>query len=159
MVGLSKPTTEQYPFIRNCKPTTFSTGIPVVDLSKPDAKTLTVRACEEFGFFKVINHGVPMEAISKLESEAIDFFSLPLNQKEKAGPPNPFGYGNKKIGQNGDVGWVEYLLLTNSQDYNSMRLSSVFGRNPDEFRYAYPNRIIIKLNQKIDVIIKDENFG
>lgn len=136
MVVLSKPTTEQYSYIRNCKTSTFSTGtIPVVDLSKPEAKTLIVKACEEFGFFKVINHGVPMEAISKLESEAIDFFSLPPNQKEKAGPANPFGYGNKKIGQNGDVGWVEYLLLTNNQDYNSMRLSSVFGLTPDKFRY------------------------
>ncbi|KAK7257096.1 hypothetical protein RIF29_30823 [Crotalaria pallida] len=139
MVVLSKQTTEQYSYIRNCnnnKTSTFSTNgiIPVVDLTKPEAKNLIVKACEEFGFFKVINHGVPMEAISKLESEAINFFSLPYNQKEKAGPPNPFGYGNKQIGLNGDVGWVEYLLLKNNQDYNSMRLSSVFGQNPEKFR-------------------------
>ncbi|XP_019449246.1 PREDICTED: gibberellin 2-beta-dioxygenase 1-like isoform X1 [Lupinus angustifolius] len=136
MVVLSKQTTEQYAYIRHCNKTSAfsSTGIiPVVDLSKPEAKTLIVKACEEFGFFKVINHGVPMEAISKLESEAINFFSLPNNQKEKAGPPNPFGYGNKKIGENGDVGWVEYLLLKNNQDYNSMRLS-VFGQTTDKFR-------------------------
>ncbi|XP_027355978.1 gibberellin 2-beta-dioxygenase 1-like [Abrus precatorius] len=138
MVVLSKTTAEQYSYsyIRNCKATTFptATGIPVVDLSKPDAKSLIVKACEEFGFFKVINHGVPMDAISKLESEAVNFFSLPLTQKEKAGPPNPFGYGNKKIGVNGDVGWVEYLLLTNNQDYNSIALSPAFPHNPDNFR-------------------------
>lgn len=137
MVVLSKPTTEQYSYILNCKPTTFSNTIPVVDLSKPDAKTLIVKACEEFGFFKVINHGVPMETISMLESEASNFFSMPLNQKEKAGPPNPFGYGTKNIGQNGDVGWVEYLLLTNNQEYNSTRLSPAFGKNRDKFRYVY----------------------
>ncbi|PNY11847.1 gibberellin 2-beta-dioxygenase 1-like protein [Trifolium pratense] len=134
MVVLSKTTTEQYPCIRNIKQTTFSTEIPLVDLSKPDAKNLIVKACEEFGFFKVINHGVSMESITLLESEAVKFFSMPFNQKEKAGPANPFGYGNKNIGQNGDVGWVEYLLLTNNQDFNSIRLSPAFGKDSDKLR-------------------------
>ncbi|KAJ1425237.1 Non-heme dioxygenase N-terminal domain [Sesbania bispinosa] len=90
MVVLSKSTTEQYSYIRNCKQITFSTGIPLVDLSKPDAKALIVKACEEFGFFKVINHGVPMETISLLESET-KLFLYATQSKEKAGPPNPFG--------------------------------------------------------------------
>jgi gibberellin 2-oxidase len=96
-----------------------------------------VKACEEFGFFKVVNHSVCMESISLLESEAVKFFSMPFNQKEKVGPANPFGYGNKKIGQNGDVGWVEYLLLTNNQDFNSMRLSPAFGKDSDKLRYVF----------------------
>ncbi|KAI4333404.1 hypothetical protein L6164_018224 [Bauhinia variegata] len=136
MVMLSKTTAEQYSCTRNCKGTTFISGIPLIDLSKPDAKNLIVKACEEFGFFKVINHGVPMEAISKLESEAIKFFSFPLSKKEKTGPANPFGYGNKRIGQNGDVGWIEYLLFTTNQDYNSLRLSPAYGQNPENFRSA-----------------------
>lgn len=111
---------------------TFSSEIPIVDLSKPEAKSLIVKACEEFGFFKVINHGVPMEAISQLESEALKFFSLPITEKEKAGPANPFGYGSKTIGQNGDVGWVEYLLFTTNQEYNL----SVHSQNPEQFRSA-----------------------
>lgn len=131
---LSIPTTEQCSYVSNCKTTTFSSGIPLVDLSKPDARSLIVNACEEFGFFKVINHGVPMEAISQLESEAMNFFSLPLIEKEKAGPPNPFGYGNKSIGIS-DVGWVEYLLLTTNQEHNYPRLSSAFGHNTEKFRY------------------------
>lgn len=130
MVLLSKAT-EQYSYIKNCIPTTFSPSIPIVDLSKPDAKTLIVKACEEFGFFKVINHGVPMEAISQLESEALKFFSMPLTEKEKAGPPKPFGYGNKNIGLSGDVGWVEYLLLNTNQEHNF----NVYGKNPEKFRY------------------------
>jgi gibberellin 2-oxidase len=131
MVLLSKPTTEQFTYVRNNNmSTTFSSSIPLVDLSKPDAKNLIVKACEDFGFFKVINHGIPMEAISQLESEAFKFFSLPLTEKEKAGPANPFGYGNKKIGLNGDVGWVEYLLLTTNQEHNF----KLFGRDIDKFR-------------------------
>jgi len=137
MVVLSKTSLEQYPCIRNLKQTTFSSEIPIVDLSKPDAKNLIVKACEEFGFFKVINHGVSMECISLLESEAVKFFSMSIDQKEKAGPANPFGYGNKKIGQNGDIGWVEYLLLTNNQDFNSFKLSPAFGNDSDKLRYVF----------------------
>ena len=70
-----------------------------------------------------------MDLISKLEAEAINFFSLPLSEKEKAGPPNPSGYGNKRIGSSGDIGRVEYLLL------NPQSFPSVFGQNPDMFRY------------------------
>ncbi|OIV92482.1 hypothetical protein TanjilG_02245 [Lupinus angustifolius] len=130
----SKSATEQYTYVRNCKQTTFSSGIPLVDLSKPDAKSLIVNACEEFGFFKVINHGIPMEAISMLESEAMNFFSMPIIEKEKSGPANPFGYGNKSIGHGGDVGWVEYLLLKTNQEHNSPTLSSAFGQNREKFR-------------------------
>lgn len=75
------------------------------------------------GFFKVINHGICMDFLNKLEAEVVEFFKLPQLEKEKSGPPNPFGYGSKMIGWNGDVGWVEYLLFsTNPQ---------LFSRNPN----------------------------
>ncbi|WOH12039.1 hypothetical protein DCAR_0831537 [Daucus carota subsp. sativus] len=84
------------------------TQIPVVDLSNPDAQIHIVNACREVGFFKVVNHGVPMEMVTSLETQAMSFFKLPQQHKDKAAP---FGYGNKCIGQRGDTGWVEYLLL------------------------------------------------
>ncbi|CAL8997576.1 unnamed protein product [Prunus brigantina] len=108
-------------------------GIPVIDLSKPYSKQLIVRACEEFCFFKIINHGVPMEFITMLESEAVKSFSLPLSEKEKAGHANTLGYGNKNIGKNGDVCWVEYLLLNANTKSNSQRLVSLFAHNLEEF--------------------------
>ncbi|OWM81027.1 hypothetical protein CDL15_Pgr007058 [Punica granatum] len=115
--------------------------IPLIDLSQPDAKHLIVKACEEFGFFKVVNHGVPLEFISHLESEAVSFFSLPQTEKEKAGPAGPFGYGNKNIGRNGDVGWVEYLLLKTDPRFNFHKLPSGFGKNPEKFRSALKDYI------------------
>nr|BAJ65444.1 gibberellin 2-oxidase [Torenia fournieri]BAJ76664.1 gibberellin 2-oxidase [Torenia fournieri] len=101
---------------------------PLIELSEPDSKPQLVKACEEFGFFKVINHRVPIHVMTRLGHEAVRFFSLPLADKLRTGPPDPFGYGNKKIGSNGDVGSVEYLLLTtnySNQDYQ--RFSSTFG--------------------------------
>ncbi|XP_022751592.1 gibberellin 2-beta-dioxygenase 1-like [Durio zibethinus] len=137
MVVLSKPAIEQFSHIRNIKPTTLFPQIPLVDLSKPESKHQIIKACEEFGFFKVINHDVPMEFISRLESEATKFFSLPLCEKKKTGQPEPYGYGNKRIGPNGDFGWVEYLLLTNNQDPNLLRFLS--GENLETFRFALNN--------------------
>ncbi|MED6159504.1 Gibberellin 2-beta-dioxygenase 1 [Stylosanthes scabra] len=130
----------QYSYVRNCsgsnnRAATFSppvVTIPIVDLSKPDAQTLIVKACEDFGFFKVINHGVPTDAISKLEEEATKFFSLPQSDKENVGLAKPFGYGSKCIGYSGDVGLIEYLLVkTNSQHTNTHTLDK-----PEQFRCA-----------------------
>ncbi|PON46256.1 Gibberellin-2 oxidase [Parasponia andersonii] len=141
MVVLSK--LEHFPNLNNHSiANNLLYGIPLIDLSKPDSKQLIVKACEDFGFFKVINHGVPMDFIRRLESEAIKFFSLPLSEKEKAGPANPFVYGNKQIGQNGDIGWVEYLLLTTNSEFISESFKSVFGDNPDKLRLALNDYIL-----------------
>ncbi|KAL6999746.1 Gibberellin 2-beta-dioxygenase 1 [Sarracenia purpurea var. burkii] len=147
MVILSKPSIKQFSVTKTCKPTAtatataFFSGIPLIDLSKPDSKNLLVNACEELGFFKVVNHGVPTESIAQLESEAVKFFSLPLSEKEKAGPPDPFGYGSKSIGLNGDVGWVEYLLLTTNPEFTHHRFSSLIGNNPEIFRCSVDNYV------------------
>ncbi|KAB1216150.1 Gibberellin 2-beta-dioxygenase 1 [Morella rubra] len=136
MVVTSKPSIEQYSYTRSCMPTTFYSGIPLIDLSDPDSKHLIVKACEEFGFFKVINHGIPVDFITNLESKAIDFFSLPLSEKEKAAPPAPLGYGNKNIGPNGDIGWVEYLLFTTNPDSSRGPFFSVSEEDSEKFRSA-----------------------
>ncbi|GER45095.1 gibberellin 2-oxidase 2 [Striga asiatica] len=113
---------------------------PTIDLSEPDSSMLRlVEACEDLGFFKVVNHGVPPELIERLESEAVRFFSLPRSAKDKVGPPRPgpFGYGNRSIGCNGDVGRVEYLLMTADADSDYRKFASVFGgAAADGFRRA-----------------------
>lgn len=132
MVVVSKAAIEQFSKTKKCA--TLVGGIPLIDLSKPDSQAQLVRACEDFGFFKVINHGVPAEVIGDLEAEAVRFFSLPPSVKEKAGPPNPFGYGDKKIGPNGDVGWLEYLLLTTNIHSDYRNFAPIFGDAAEHFR-------------------------
>lgn len=131
---------ELFPIKACNKPTTTSnlfTGVPEVDLSDPEAKTLIVKACLELGFFKVVNnnHRVPLGLMTNLEDEALKFFRQPQCEKEKAGPPDPFGYGSKRIGTNGDVGWVEYLLLnTNPDVFSPNSLLLLDHQNPKKFR-------------------------
>ncbi|KAJ6811870.1 gibberellin 2-beta-dioxygenase-like [Iris pallida] len=115
MVVLLNPPTEQLSLAKPCKPKNAHAAaaaiVPVIDLSSPNPAADVARACEELGFFKVTNHGFPKHVTARLEAEAARFFSLPEAEKEKGGPALPFGYGNKRIGCNGDMGWVEYLLL------------------------------------------------
>ncbi|CAL4965965.1 unnamed protein product [Urochloa decumbens] len=89
--------------------------VPAVDLSAPPgpareaAARALVAACEENGFFRVTGHGVPAELARAAEAAAAVFFAWPQGEKEEAAPA--VGYGSKRIGVSGDLGWIEYLLL------------------------------------------------
>ncbi|KAK8349693.1 hypothetical protein V6Z11_A06G161900 [Gossypium hirsutum] len=144
MVVLSQPAAlEHCSLIKTCKPTCVFTGIPVIDLRDPEAKTLIVKACEEYGFFKLINHGVPMEFMTRLEAEALSFFNLPQSDKDKA---TPFGYGSNKIGPNGDVGWIEYLLVNTNPQLTSLKTLS------ENFCYAVNDYILAVKRLAFEVV-------
>ncbi|KAJ0240072.1 Gibberellin 2-beta-dioxygenase 3 [Hirschfeldia incana] len=110
--------------------------VPAIDLTDPDAKTHIVKACEEFGFFKVVDHGVRPDLLTQLEEEASKFFALSQSLKEKAGPPDPFGYGSKRIGSSGDMGWIEYILLNANHHLSFTKTTAVFQQAPVIFREA-----------------------
>lgn len=63
--------------------------IPVIDLSvynTGDTKQIASEignACKKWGFFQVINHGVPLELRCRVEKVAKAFFDLPIEEKRK----------------------------------------------------------------------------
>ncbi|KAM7493160.1 hypothetical protein LguiB_027769 [Lonicera macranthoides] len=78
----------------------YSSQIPILDLAllfngdKGELEKLD-KACEEWGFFQIINHGIPAEVLENINNGAAGFFKLPLEEKRKY-PFDPFtrqGYG------------------------------------------------------------------
>ncbi|XP_052191750.1 jasmonate-induced oxygenase 2-like isoform X1 [Diospyros lotus] len=78
-------------------------GIPLIDLSainSSDSAAVAAlaaeigRACETWGFFQVINHGVPLACREKMESASRKFFAQSLDEKLKVrrDEKNPVGY-------------------------------------------------------------------
>ncbi|GAB4830616.1 Gibberellin 2-beta-dioxygenase 2 [Ancistrocladus abbreviatus] len=128
------------PSLRSKKTSSSIEGVPTIDLSLNRSKTrkLIVKACEEYGIFKVVNHGVPMAVIDRLEKEGLEFFAKPAWEKQQtAGPARPFGYGCKNIGCNGDMGELEYLLLhINALLSISETSNSISRRHPASFSCA-----------------------
>ncbi|GAB4853953.1 hypothetical protein Ancab_018161 [Ancistrocladus abbreviatus] len=72
--------------------------IPIIDISAATASSVGIAeisaACQNWGFFQVINHGVPREKRQKVEEAARRFFALPLEEKKKVRRDrvNPLGY-------------------------------------------------------------------
>ncbi|XP_052209120.1 feruloyl CoA ortho-hydroxylase F6H1-3-like [Diospyros lotus] len=61
-------------------------SIPVIDMSNlgdPKVADSICDAAEKWGFFQVINHGVPIEALENVKDAAHGFFSLPPEDKKK----------------------------------------------------------------------------
>ncbi|XP_057494963.1 jasmonate-induced oxygenase 2-like [Actinidia eriantha] len=82
---------------------TEAEGIPLIDLSPLNSSDPTAiarlvaeigSACKNWGFFQVINHGVPLDCREKIESASKTFFTQSLEEKSKVrrGELNPMGY-------------------------------------------------------------------
>uniref|UniRef100_A0A452Y2J3 gibberellin 2beta-dioxygenase n=1 Tax=Aegilops tauschii subsp. strangulata TaxID=200361 RepID=A0A452Y2J3_AEGTS len=113
-------------------------AIPTVDMSAPRGRGAlsrqVARACAEQGFFRAVNHGVPPAGPpARLDAATSAFFALAAHDKQRAGPPNPLGYGCRSIGFNGDVGELEYLLLHANPAAVAHRASSIDTNDPSRF--------------------------
>ncbi|CAN6442094.1 unnamed protein product [Victoria cruziana] len=78
-----------------------NSSIPVISLSEPrlDVLNQISSACEDWGMFQIVNHGVPSQLLSEMESLGNRLFSLPMTQKIKAlrAPDGISGYGLARI--------------------------------------------------------------
>ncbi|CAK9179727.1 unnamed protein product [Ilex paraguariensis] len=101
--------------------------IPLIDLfvlnspnsSEPDVAAIRplifeiVEAYKNWGFFQVINHGVPLERRKNLEIAARKFFALSKDEKKKVrrDEVNPLGYYDTEHTKN-VRDWKEVFDLT-----------------------------------------------
>ncbi|GFP99375.1 flavonol synthase/flavanone 3-hydroxylase [Phtheirospermum japonicum] len=134
--------------------------IPRVDLSaffsgddeqgKSAAKETISRACAEYGFFQVANHGIPLDLMSRAMELSKTFFGLPDDEKLKnsprAGAPVPAGYG-KQPEQSADKN--EYLMML--PPHNTLNVLPI---NPPGFRALNKPNSSVKARLDLNFIIK-----
>ncbi|GFY84011.1 2-oxoglutarate (2OG) and Fe(II)-dependent oxygenase superfamily protein [Actinidia rufa] len=92
--------------------------VPVIDLSLDDRYSTVQQigeACETYGFFQVINHGVSVERVENMLQVAGEFFRLPVEEKMKLYSDDPsktmrlstsFNVKKEKVHN-----WRDYLRL------------------------------------------------
>ncbi|KAB2043285.1 hypothetical protein ERO13_D01G005800v2 [Gossypium hirsutum] len=127
-------------------------GIPVIDMSVSGTGGIEKlaseigNACRKWGFFQVINHGVPLELRQRVEKVAKAFFDLPIEEKRKAKRDdlNFTGYHDEEHTKN-VRDWKEvfdmliedptFLPASPDPDDEEIRTySNKWPENPPEFR-------------------------
>lgn len=130
-----------------------SSGIPIVDLSpffgsdgdegeKKKAMQVIGEACSEYGFFQIVNHGVPLDLMSRALDLSNTWFEKPDEEKLTCRPlssaPLPAGYSRQPQHSPDNN---EYLLLfPPNSGFN------VYPQNPPQFKYVYA---IYTYNQRL----------
>ncbi|XP_047318753.1 feruloyl CoA ortho-hydroxylase F6H1-3-like [Impatiens glandulifera] len=95
--------------------------IPIIDMSnldddRPDVADLICDAAERWGFFQVINHGVPIKVLEDVKNAAYRFFELPAEEKKKHSkdnsPTNNVRFGTSFMPDaEKALEWKDYLSL------------------------------------------------
>ncbi|KZV31475.1 hypothetical protein F511_28361 [Dorcoceras hygrometricum] len=120
----------------------FSSEIPVIDMHKFDEDAMEElgklhAACQEWGFFQLINHGVSTQVVENLKLEIQNFFSLPLEEKKRfyQEEGDVQGYGQVFVvseEQKLDWGDMFYVLTLPTH----LRAAHLIPKFPQKFRDA-----------------------
>ncbi|XP_039139349.1 probable 2-oxoglutarate-dependent dioxygenase At5g05600 [Dioscorea cayenensis subsp. rotundata] len=95
-------------------------------------------ACKNWGFFQVVNHGVELELLERVEAVAREFFALPAEEKKKVKKRevNPMGYYDAEHTKN-VRDWREVFDFTVTElETTSLRLENQWPENLPELRKA-----------------------
>lgn len=78
--------------------------VPVIDLAGGDEAVVAAvdAACGRWGFFQVVNHGVPEALIAEVWDQSRAFFALPMAEKRAVArsKDNPRGYYDRELTKN-----------------------------------------------------------
>ena len=66
-------------------------AIPIIDMSGSDDEKIASSICdaaERWGFFQIVNHGVPLETLERVQAATHRFFGMPAEEKNKYSKEN-----------------------------------------------------------------------
>ncbi|CAN6286046.1 unnamed protein product [Urochloa humidicola] len=120
------------------------TAIPIIDFQRllhpgaeasHDESARLHAACQEWGFFQLINHGVPDDIIEGMKANIEGFFGLPAETKKQFAQERGQleGYGQLfVVSEDQKLDWADILYLnTQPPQHRNMRF---WPEKPDTFR-------------------------
>ncbi|WJX81528.1 Gibberellin 2-beta-dioxygenase 8 [Trifolium repens] len=121
--------------------------LPMIDLSRLEDKDEMVReeckyeiarASAEWGFFQVINHGIPNDIFNKLKCEQEKVFKLPFDKKTKEDKFLQFSSGSYRWGTPsatcvGQLSWSEAFHILLKDVLGSSAKSNTLRSSIEEF--------------------------
>lgn len=105
----SQPDLDRYPVADSAE---FGATVPVIDIAAvardpngtgaADSIREIAAACREWGFFQVVNHGIPVELVEATVQQMRWLFAEPQDRKEHLlrTRENPWGYYNNELTKN-----------------------------------------------------------
>lgn len=126
MMNSEIPTADLSPFFKEGEEEESENG-------RKKAIEIIGKACSEFGFFEVVNHGVPIELMKTAISISKEFFDYPLDQKLAVSPqaaaPLPAGYG--RLPEHSPEKNEFFMMFPPDSTFN------VFPSHPQPFRFFF----------------------
>uniref|UniRef100_A0A0D6QVN6 Fe2OG dioxygenase domain-containing protein n=1 Tax=Araucaria cunninghamii TaxID=56994 RepID=A0A0D6QVN6_ARACU len=101
----------------------YSSTVPTIDMSpllsqddghpcRQQAMDKLAKSCQEWGFFQVVNHGIPASLMEQMKEVVRGFFQLPVEEKLKYGIQEREGYGQAfVISDDQKLDWSDMVYL------------------------------------------------
>ncbi|XP_004235243.1 jasmonate-induced oxygenase 2 [Solanum lycopersicum] len=99
---------------RPCLSNFSDVNIPTIDLEGMNNCKEISEACRDWGFFQVVNHGVPPELMDEARQVWREFFHQPMDVKQSYGntPKTYEGYGSRLgVEKDAILDWSDYYFL------------------------------------------------
>ncbi|PON99737.1 Isopenicillin N synthase [Trema orientale] len=140
----------------------FGRSIPIIDMSNWDDPKMADSICdaaEKWGFFQIVNHGVPLEVLESVQVATHRFFALPAEEKnmysKENSPSNSVRYGTSFTPQaERALEWKDYLSLFYVSDDEASALWPSACKD-ETLEYMKKTDIVIK--RLLDVLMKRLN--
>ncbi|KAF8023702.1 hypothetical protein BT93_F1017 [Corymbia citriodora subsp. variegata] len=131
-------------------------AIPVIDFSKLSGEERTktmaqiANGCEEWGFFQLVNHGIPEELLERVKRVCNEFYKLEREKNFKKSTPVKLLNENDG-GKLENVDWEDVITLLDDNEWPSN--TPGFKETMAEYRAE-----VKKLAEKV-MEVMDENLG